>query len=123
MYIAVGVLITVLFICGIFCIIKKARTSGIIAVVASVALGTALFFNYKDLYIDKHEYTVLTKVTVSEISGNITTSEVYYVISDDEGNRYITTSDIQLKVDRTYTATVADFKEECKPVFIKGGKK
>ena len=119
MYIAVGVLIAVLFMYGIFCIIKKAITSGIIAGVASIALGTALFFNYKGLYIDKYEYTVLTKVTVSEISGNITTSEVYYIISDDEGNRYITTSDIQLKVDRTYTATAAEFEEKCKPIFLK----
>lgn len=119
MYIAVGALIATLFIFGIFCIIKKTIISGIIAVVASIVLGTALFFDYKDLYIDKHEYTVLTKVTVSETSGNITTSEVYYIISDDEGNRYITTSDIQLKVDRTYTATTADFKEKCKPIFLK----
>ena len=119
MYIAVGVLIATLFIFGIFCIIRKFITGGIIAVVVSIVLGTALFFNYKDLYIDKHEYTVLTKVTVSETSGNITTSEVYYIISDDEGNRYITTSDIQLKVDRTYTATAAEFEEECKPIFLK----
>ena len=119
MYIAVGIIIAVLFICGILCIIKKATISGIITVAASIVLGAALFFNYKDLYIDKHEYTVLTKVTVSETSGNITTSEVYYIISDDGGNRYITTSDIQLKVDRTYTATTAEFEEECKPIFLK----
>lgn len=123
MYITVGILIAALFVCGILCIIKKATTSGIIAIAASIVLGVALFFNYKDLYIDKHEYTVLTKVTTSEISGNITTSEVYYIISDDEGNKYITTSNTQLKVDRTYIATKAEFEEECKPVFIKGGKK
>ena len=119
MYIIVGILIAALFVCGILGIIKKATISGIIAVVASIALGTALFFNYKSLYIDKHEYTVLTKVTVSETTGAITTSETYYIISDDEGNRYITTSDIQLKVDRIYTATTAEFEEECKPIFLK----
>lgn len=122
MYITVGILIAALFVCGILGIIKKATISGIIAVVASVVLGAALFFNYKDLYIDKHEYTILTKVTVSETTGAITTSEVYYIISDDGDNRYITTSDIQLKVDRTYTATTAEFEEECEPILIKGGK-
>ena len=117
MYITVGVLIAALFILGILCIVKKAITSGVVAIVASIVLGIALFFNYKDLYIDKHEYTVLAKVTISETSGNITTSKNYYIISEGS-NKYITTSDIQLRVDRTYIATTAEFEEECKPVFL-----
>lgn len=65
----------------------------IIYLILSVGLGFCSYLEYDNM-VTIQEYTVLEKVTITE-NENV---KVHYIIKDEEGNKYITTKNVTLKV-------------------------
>lgn len=65
----------------------------VIYTILAVLLGISSYFAYDDITTIQ-EYTVLEKVTITE-NENV---KVHYIIKDEEGNKYITTKNVTLKV-------------------------
>lgn len=103
-----GLAILFLFI-GIIFWREKIFEGVVIYIILAVLLGICSYFAYDDV-VTIQEYTVLEKVAIIE-NENV---KVYYIIKDEEGNKYITTKNVVLKVGETFQLKKEEMNDKCK---------